>query len=108
MSSKFCTVCGHRAFADTRFCDECGAVFDVDLAYDRKTNIETIPADTPTTREAVVKNARLVISSWVIPINATLVFGSTLVAVFDFLSPRVVLLPIASSIVVVEIGRAHV
>ena len=33
-------------------------------------------------------------------------FGSTLVAVFDFLSPRVVLLPIASSIVVVGLLAA--
>ena len=109
MGNQFCTSCGHSVEIDAKFCDDCGAVFQ----NARPPESEALPGtsatgltSTKTTREAVVKHARFVVSAWVIPFNATLVFGSTLVAVFDFLSPRVALLPIAATVAVVGLIAA--
>lgn len=103
MAGQFCTSCGHILTMDAKFCENCGAVFGNAGSTLLEKLIDTAPAE-PTsataTREAVVKHARLVVSAWVIPFNATLVFGSTMVAVFDFLSPRVALLPIAATVAV--------
>lgn len=46
----------------------------------------------------VLQKGRTVISGWVMPFNASLVFGTTLTGVFDFISPRVALLPIAATV----------
>lgn len=103
MTHQFCTSCGHSVVLDARFCEECGAVFEtVELP-----SLQRLPDTKPTgatsgaiTRSEVVKHARSVVSTWVIPFNATLVFGTTMAAVFDFLSPRVALLPIAATVAV--------
>lgn len=100
MPQLFCTSCGYGVTTDARFCEDCGAVFVNAGTPSLESLLDAQPA-TLTTREAVVKHARFVVSAWVMPFNATLIFGSTLVAVFDFLSPRVALLPIAATVAVV-------
>ena len=46
--------------------------------------------------EIPLHKARWVISNWVMPFNATLIFCGTVVAALDFLSPRIAILPFAS------------
>ncbi len=109
MNNQFCTSCGHSVAMDAKFCDDCGAVFQPAGAPESTTLTESAATgSTPaaTTREAVVKHARFVVGAWVMPFNATLIFGSTVVAVFDFLSPRVALLPIAATVAVVGLLAA--
>ncbi len=104
MNFLFCTTCGDRVAAGSLFCEACGAVVGaarVSQVDNQADMVPVFPAMRSTTQEDIVRKARLVVSSWVMPFNATLVFGSTLVAVFDFLSPRIALLPIAATIVVV-------
>lgn len=86
MGSIFCTSCGQGAAADTRFCSNCGRSF---LAQEP---------------DAPVDWARKWISSWVMPFNASLVFGTTLVCVFDFVSPRIALLPIAATLALASLA----
>lgn len=109
MSIQFCTSCGHSAIMDAKFCENCGAVFDTAGKLSAGTSLDMSPSSkssTTTTSEAVVKHASMVLSTWVMPFNATLIFGSTLVAVLDFLSPRVALLPIAATVAVVGLLSA--
>ena len=109
MSNQFCTSCGHSVALDAKFCDNCGAVFGAPKLPEFQRKVEIDPpttASTTGTHQTVVKHARLAISAWVIPFNATLIFGSTLVAAFDFLSPRVALLPIAATVAVVGLLAA--
>lgn len=95
MKHQFCTSCGHSAAVDSRFCENCGAV-----------SLTLEPGTTPqlskTEQEAVLplRRTRGLIGTWIMPFNATLIFGGTLAGVFDFLSPRIALLPIAASVVV--------
>ena len=109
MGNQFCTLCGHGVAMDAKFCDDCGAVFQ----NDRPPESQTLPGSEATgststrlTREEIVKHARFVAVAWLVPFSATLVFGSTLVAAFDFLSPRVALLPIAATVAVVGLLAA--
>jgi hypothetical protein len=109
MSALLCASCGHRVAMDANFCDDCGAVFQNAGPPESATLPGTDAmgsTSTKMTREAVVKHARFVVGAWVMPFNATLVFGSTLVAAFDFLSPRVALLPIAATVAVVGLLAA--
>ena len=109
MSNQFCTSCGHSVAIDAKFCDNCGAIFQHAGPPESTTSPGTDATgstSTKMTREAVVKHARFVVGAWVIPFNSTLVFGSTLVAAFDFLSPRVALLPIAATVAVVGLLAA--
>ncbi len=104
MGNQFCTSCGHAAAMDAKFCENCGAIFRSSGAEHFEEPIVTAqesPAHVATNRDALITQARGVVSAWVAPFNASLVFGSTLVAVFDFLSPRIALLPIAATVAVV-------
>ena len=105
MPQLFCTSCGYGVTTDARFCEDCGAVFGM-AAEPRLESLLGAPPAMVTTREGVVKRARFVVGTWVMPFNATLVFGSTVVAAFDFLSPRVALLPIAATVTVVGLLAA--
>ena len=109
MGKQFCTQCGHSVAIDAKFCENCGAVFDKASlpADDALMGAASVTASSATpARETVVTQARSVISAWAMPFNATLFFGSTLVAVFDFLSPRVALLPVAATLAVVGLVAA--
>jgi hypothetical protein len=76
----FCTDCGQAAPADAKFCEHCGHSF-------------------PAEAEPPIDQARKWISSWVMPFNASLLFGTTMVGVLDFVSPRIALLPSAAAVV---------
>ena len=101
MSTQFCTTCGQGIEANALFCEHCGA--------DLKTKTELVP---PTNSADVKKfelpleKARSVLSNWVMPFNATLIFGTTLAGIFDFLSPRVALLPVAATLAVAGLVTA--
>ena len=109
MNFLSCKSCGHHLGLDARFCENCGAV------HENSASTTSIPATSvkvavaspvPFTQHNVVKFGRAAVSTWVIPFNATLVFGGTLVGVFDFLSPRVSLLPIAATVAVIGLLAA--
>lgn len=104
MGDQFCTSCGYRAAIDAKFCENCGTTFVNSDSSKFQAPIDTaptVPMQAAAQPEALIAQARGVVSTWVMPFNASLVFGSTLVAVFDFLSPRIALLPIAATIAVV-------
>ena len=111
VSDQFCTSCGYGAPAGSRFCENCGDDLD---GFKRACGIASVEMSPEVVSGAVnkkvevLKQARGVITSWVQPFNATLIFGTTLVAVFDFLSPRVALLPIAATIAVTGLIAATV
>ena len=107
MARQFCTSCGFNMEAGCKFCENCGAVLQKHEGINLEPLSGTAPVPpAPVTRDMVVQQARLVVTSWVIPFNASLVFGSTLIAIFDFLSPRVALLPIAATVAVVGLLSA--
>lgn len=95
MSTLFCTTCGQGIDANALFCEHCGA--------DLSAKTEPVPpassADVKKFKLPLEK-ARFVLSNWVMPFNATLIFGTTLAGVFDFLSPRITLLPVAATLAV--------
>ncbi len=90
MSQQFCTSCGHGVAVDARFCENCGIVFDQTLAAPKTEPAAVLP----------LHRTRGMVSTWIMPFNAALIFGSTLAGVFDFLSPRIALLPMAASVAV--------
>ncbi len=103
MNTQFCTDCGHSVAVDAKFCENCGAVFGNTTLTDLGERLDDSPVRP---LPEGIKHVRVAISAWVVPFNATLVFGSTLIAVFDFLSPRVALLPIAATVAVVGLLAA--
>ncbi len=107
MSSNFifCTSCGHGAAVDARFCEDCGSVFESVSSATLERKLQTLSLD-PAKRAEALSKARSMVSTWVMPFNATLVFGTTLIGIFDFLSPRIALLPIAATVAVVGLLTA--
>ena len=101
MSSLFCTTCSQAIDAKALFCEHCGA----DLSTKAELALPTNPADFKKF-ELSLEKARYVLSNWVMPFNATLIFGTTLAGIFDFMSPRVALLPVAATLAVVGLITA--
>ena len=95
MSCLFCTTCGQGIDANAVFCEHCGA----DLSAKTEPLSSTKSADIKKF-ELPLEKARFVLSNWVMPFNATLIFGITLAGILDFLSPRVALLPVAATLAV--------
>ena len=95
MSTLFCTTCGQGIDANALFCEHCGA----GLSTKAELAPQTDPADIKKF-ELPLKKVRTVFSNWVMPLNETLIFGTTLAGVLDFLSPRVALLPVAATLAV--------
>lgn len=103
MNGQICTLCGNNAVDGGSLCKECevrqagakGAELGSSTALPPIQSSEAIDR-----RAEMLKQTRGVISGWVAPFNSMFLFGGTLVAVFDFLSPRVALLPIAAVIAV--------
>ena len=95
MGHQFCTSCGHGAAADCSFCENCGVVF---LTPESVTKLESSEPGQETVLP--LHRTRGLVSTWIMPFNAALIFGITLAGVFDFLSPRIALLPIAASVAV--------
>ena len=109
MTKQFCTSCGHSVAMDAKFCENCGVIFETMALIGTEQVADVLGGDVAAgsvTRADIVKHARTAVVTWVIPFNATLIFGSTLVAVFDFLSPRVALLPIAATVAVAGLFTA--
>lgn len=52
-------------------------------------------------KHKMIEQTRTLISSWIQPFNAVVLFGGTTVAILDFLSPKLALLPIASMVAIV-------
>ena len=96
----FCTACGQKIEAGSRFCGHCGAtVSRPDTASDASLPSYDGP-EKATHPGGVVQVARTAINSWVMPFNASLLFAGTLAGLFDFLSPRLALLPVAAAVAV--------
>lgn len=104
MSVMFCTSCGQGLALETRFCDSCGeAVSTLDKSNETPLGVSAGTGEPASEAPAKLplQKTRTAISTWLAPFNAALFFGGTLASVFDFLSPRVALLPIAATIAVV-------
>ena len=109
MNFLSCKSCGHHLALDARFCENCGAVHEnsASTASIPATSVKVaVASPVPFTQHNVVKHGRSASSTLVISFNATLVFGGTLVGVFDFLSPRASLLPIAATVAVIGLLAA--
>lgn len=106
MSEVFCTDCGRPVSASARYCEFCGHPLDPLAVPGQSAGQNTVPQAPPPPETSVspglpVDEARKVISNWVTPFNATIVFGTSVVGAMDFLSPRVALLPLAATAAVV-------
>ena len=113
MNHQFCTTCGFQAQIDQKHCQNCGDRLNefatlAKLAESTTGQAATATA-TATATEAAASETPLVAAhrkpstllTWLEIGSKTLAFGSTLAAIFDFLSPRVTLLPIAATVAVV-------
>lgn len=103
VNSLFCTSCGCQSDAGTTFCENCGErVEDVHKAGEVTPHGVTYTAEFTDAAPAVLPlhKTRAAIGTWVAPFNASILFGGTVVSIFDFLSPRIVLLPIAACVTV--------
>lgn len=95
MKTLFCTACGHGISAGSAFCEECGEVFGNEIEQGR--------GEIPTASNQLSSPA------WMTRLDVggkSLGLGAPLVAVFDFLSPRVALLPFAATIAIVGLVTA--
>ena len=102
MSTLFCADCGQSVATNARFCDSCGHTLNPpgrDVGQDDAP--PSADTNSNTGLRLPVTEARSAISNWVMPFNATLVFGALVVSALDFLSPRIALLPIAATVAVV-------
>ena len=93
MSTLFCTTCSQGIDAKALFCEHCGA----DLSTKAELALPTNPAGIKKF-ELPLEQVRSVFSNCFRQLNATLIFGTTLAGVFDFISPRVALLPVAATL----------
>lgn len=91
MKNQFCTGCGAPAATDQNHCDNCGLrLHDAPVAS---------PGSGAYGLAAHRKPSTLI--TWLDVGGKSLAFGTPLVAVFDFLSPRIALLPTAAVVAVV-------
>jgi len=95
MSVLFCTACGYRVSIGSAFCEECGVVFS-----------DKIEPGTGETSKASNHPSSPPWMTWLDVGGKSLGLGAPLAAVFDFLSPRVALLPFAATIAVVGLVTA--
>jgi len=95
MSVLFCTACGYRVSFGSAFCEECGVVFS-----------DKIEPGTGETSKASNHPSSPPWMTWLDVGGKSLGLGAPLVAVFDFLSPRVALLPFAATIALVGLVTA--
>lgn len=87
MKAQFCTACGTPAAPDQNHCVECGQRLDDDLA------LATGPSGST-------------LVTWLDVGGKAFAFGAPLVAFFDFLSPRIALLPVAAVVAVIGLAAA--
>lgn len=103
MNNRFCTNCGIKSPTDGALCEQCVALNDntnqrLDLSLSA---VQPTQGPSKGTKNVEILNQTpSMITGWLQPFNTTFVFGGTLVAIFDFLSPRIALLPIAATIAV--------
>ena len=96
----FCTACGQKIEAGSRFCEYCGATVSRPEAASDASKPSNDAPEKATQPGDAVQVARTAINSWVMPFNASLLFAGTLAGLFDFLSPRLALLPVAAAVAV--------
>ena len=111
MNNSFCTNCGNKSPTYGALCDQCLApTGDAQQRFDggiSRKPLAEVPSEVSKNDE-VIKQTRSVITGWIQPFNAIMLFGGTLVAILDFLSPRVALLPIAATVAVTGLVAAIV
>lgn len=95
MSVLFCTACGYRVSFGSAFCEECGVVFS-----------DKIEPSTGETSKASNHPSSPPWMTWLDVGGKSFGLGAPLAAVFDFLSPRVALLPFAATIALVGLVTA--
>ena len=107
MNHQFCTSCGIQTRVDQKHCEECGHRLNDDSASNQSTestNESTAAARATAALRALflpVNQKHSTLFTWLEIGIKTLAVGLPLAALFDFLSPRVSLLPIAATIAVV-------
>lgn len=95
MTLKLCTGCGHSTSVDAIFCEDCGVIFSNETKPD-VTKTQRVPSNPlPST-----------FITWIDVGGKSLALGAPMVAIFDFLSPRVALLQVAAIIAVVGLLSA--
>jgi hypothetical protein len=101
MGNHFCTSCGHSAALDAKFCDNCGAVFQ-NAGSPESAMLPGISATgtTPITQPTPAGNHTSTWGKWLDVGSKSAGLGAPFVAIFDFLSPRVALLPIAATLAI--------
>lgn len=111
MTTQFCINCRAEVHFDQRFCDGCGHSLIEDTANPEETSrpiIETaiaIPAASPippipAAQVKITNNDSSTWAKWLDVGSKTAGLGAPLAAFFDFVSPRIALLPIAASVAV--------
>ena len=95
MTVLFCTACGYGVSVGSAFCEECGEVFSDDIQPGK----DEIP-------KVSIQPWSPAWMTWLDVGGKSLGLGAPLVAVFDFLSPRVALLPFAATIAIVGLVTA--
>ena len=107
MNHQFCTSCGIQTRVDQKHCEECGHRLNDDSASGQPTESTTEPTAAARATAALralflpVNQKHSTLFTWLEIGSKTLAVGSPLAALFDFLSPRVSLLPISATIAVV-------
>ena len=107
MNHQFCTSCGIQTRVDQKHCEECGHRLNDDSASNQSTestNESTAAARATAALRALflpVNQKHSTLFTWLEIGIKTLAVGLPLAALFDFLSPRVSLLPIAATFAVV-------
>ena len=95
----FCTSCGWRIDGEVLFCENCGE--SVSQVHTTAAIVSTAAMDVVALNGGAAASlplhrTRTAIGTWLAPFNGAVLFGGTVVSVFDFLSPRIVLLPLAA------------
>lgn len=111
MTTQFCTNCRAKVLYGQRFCDDCGhSLVEETTTSDGNTlpitaSETTIPAVSPIPpipagQEKITNNDGSNWAKWLDVGSKTAGLGAPFAAAFDFLSPRIALLPIAASVAV--------
>ena len=106
MTTQFCTHCGTEIATDYLYCEGCGRrSIDADTAPEQAFSpTQLTPAASVASTVAKVPpaigNNNSTWKEWLDVINKAAGLGTPLVFIFDFLSPRVALLPVAACVAV--------
>jgi len=104
VADQICEFCREMVQEGASFCSSCGQrVSNSTTAAlgigDQPQTKKRFPSDS---EELPLFKTRTFITTWIAPINATILFSGALVGFFDFLSPRIALLPGASIVAVLS------